>query len=170
MDGVTRKDGAMPEPRSGAGIERLHDAEPERLFRRFMREFGGGVRQEFSSVGGQLLIDDALFRQKRRASWKILKGERAAWLIHTAVNIKSPDEIWISHAPASGFERLHFLSQFVVGPRECSLLGCVSIFERERSGEGFWGGVTNFATTDRAYLRRVRARNAMRNVYCRRGC
>ncbi len=140
MDGVTRKDGAMPEPRSGAGIERLHDAAPEQLFRRFMQEFGGDVRQEFVSVVGELLIDDALFRQKRRAAWKILKGERAAWLIHTAVSIKSPDEIWVSNAPASDFECLHFLSRFVLGPRGTDLLGCISIFERMRGCEGFWGG------------------------------
>ena len=170
MDGFTRMDGAMPEPRSGAGIQRLHDSAPEQLFRRFMQEFGGGVRQEFTSVVGELLIDDAMFRQKRRASWKILKGERAAWLLHTAFGIKSPDEIWVSNAPASEFERLHFLSRFVLGPREYGLLGCVSIFERMRGRDGFWGGVTNFATTDQTYVQKIRAKDGMRNVYRRRGC
>jgi hypothetical protein len=80
MDGFTRKDGAMPEPRSGAGIERLHHSAPEQLFRRFMQEFGGGVRQEFTSVVGELLIDDAMFRQKRRALKLKLKLKVAQYL------------------------------------------------------------------------------------------
>lgn len=128
MDGATRKDGAVPEPRNGSGIERLHDAAPETLFRRFLREFGGGDRQEFTSSVGRLLIDDALFRQKRRGHWKILQGERAAWLIHTSIDIKSPDEVWLSNDPVAGLARLHFLSRFLVGARECVLLGCISIF------------------------------------------
>lgn len=160
----------MPEPRSGAGIERLNDAAPEQLFRRFMQEFGGGDRQEFTSLIGRLLIDDALFRQKRRSYWKILKGERAAWLIHTSINIRAPDEIWLSNELASGLERLHFLSRFAVGTRERVLLGCISIFERPRGSDGFWGGVTNFATTDETYVQKIRVKAGMERVYERRGC
>lgn len=146
MEGYMRADGKMPEPRSGAGIERLHTAAPEQLFQRFMQEFGGGKQQEFTSaVGYELLIDSALFRQKRREVWKIQKGERAEWMLHMAAGIKSPDEIWELSDPQSSLDNLYFLTRFNVGRKY--LLGCLAVFERQRDALGPWTGVTSYAAT-----------------------
>ena len=146
MDGVTRKDGAMPEPRSGAGIERLHLESREQLFRRFMIEFGGGRQQELCSpVGHRLLVDESLFRQRRRDAWKIQKGKRAEWLLHMAENIKAPDEIWFRTDPRSSVDNLCLLSRFDVGRRQ--LLGCIAVFGRKRGQKLHWNGVTSYAAT-----------------------
>jgi len=167
MDGATRMDGAMPEPRNGSGIERLHDAAPETLFRRFMREFGGGGQQEFTtSAGHPLLIDQSLFRQRRRNAWKIQKGERAEWLVHLAENIKAPDEIWLLGDSQSSLDNLCFLSRFDVGRRQ--LLGCVAVFERERGQLRSWTGVTSYAATRKqSYWEGLRGRRGQSLVYRR---
>jgi hypothetical protein len=167
MDGFTRMDGAMPEPRSGAGISRARLETQDQLFQRFMLEFGGGRQQEFTSpVGHPLLIDQSLFRQRRRNAWKIQKGERAEWLVHMAESIKAPDEIWLLGDSQSSLDNLCFLSRFDVGRRQ--LLGCVAVFERERGQVRSWTGVTSYAATRKqSYWEGLRGRPGQSLVYRR---
>ena len=155
VDAVSASSGKMPEPRRLAGVERLSTSLSEAtLFERFMREFSGGRRALFTdAVGHDLIIEQSLFlNQKGR--WKIQKGERAAWLLFTALNIRQPDEIWLEPGRGGGPDRLYYLSRFDVGRR--GLLACLAVFEREQDAKGAWSGRTSFATTQDHYAERKR--------------
>lgn len=145
LEGYTQAEGKMPEPRNLQGVERLSDRLNEgQLFARFMQEFDGKSEIEFTdSIGNQLQIDRNLFLDIS-GKWKIMKGERAKWLLYTAINIKNPDEIWLELGRNGGVDKLYYLSRFVIASRE--LLSCFSIFEREQSKTGLWIGTTNYAT------------------------
>ena len=136
---------AMPIPRNPAGIEKLSPRLNEQdLFERFMDEFGGGNSQEFTDViGNQLLIDRSLF-ENSKGEWKIMKGERGPWLLYTAVNIKTPDEIWLEPGKLGGVDKLYYLSKFGTGKN--GLLSCIAVFSRDQKSSGIWTGRTNFAT------------------------
>jgi hypothetical protein len=145
----------MPPARKAVGVERLSPSLAESaLFRRFMLEFGDEKRAVFTDViGNALEIDRGLFLNLR-GEWKIMKGERAPWLLYTAFNIKEPDEIWREPGRRGGRDKLYYLSRFEVGRR--GLLGCVAVFARERGATGTWAGSTNYATTDEKYIYRKR--------------
>lgn len=155
LEAVAASGGKMPEPRRIAGVERLSASLSEAaLFERFMREFGGDDRALFTDpVGQDLIIDQRLF-SSLKGRWKIQKGERAAWLLYTAINIKRPDEIWLEPGRGGGPDRLYYLSRFDVGRR--GLLACLAVFEREQNATGAWAGRTNFATTQDGYAERKR--------------
>lgn len=123
------------------------------LFARFMREFGieTQARVEFTDViGNRLEIDRNLFLNLK-GQWKIMKGERAQWLLYTAANIKWPDEIWLEPGRYGGLDKLHYLSRFEVG--RGGRLACVAVFERGPELQGVWAGRTNYATTrDDGYI------------------
>ena len=144
---VADSGGIMPAPRLIQGVERLGATLTEaELFARFMREF---IADEASAIfvdvaGEPLIIDRELFTDLR-GKWKIQKGERAGWLLYTAVNIKHPDEIWLEPGRVGGKEKRYYLSRFEVGRR--GLLACVAVFERRPGMTGAWSGVTNYATT-----------------------
>ena len=146
LGGFTRADGQMPAPRRAPGVERLAPSLDEAaLFIRFMREFGAGTRSEFTDVvGNRLVIDRNLFLNLK-GEWKIMKGERAQWLLYTAANIKQPDEIWLEPGRHGGLDKLYYLGRFDVGRR--GLLACVAVFEREQESQGVWAGRTNYATS-----------------------
>jgi hypothetical protein len=148
-------DATMPPPRRAPGVERLPPSLDEpALFARFMREFGNAGRAEIADVlGNVLVIDQSLFRNLK-GEWKIMKGERAQWLLYTAVNIRQPDEIWLEPGRRGGPDKLYYLSRFEVGRR--GLLACVAVLEREQGGLGAWTGRTNYATTDEKYIYRKR--------------
>jgi hypothetical protein len=58
-----------------------------------MQEFNNQAEFEFSDLlGNPLQIDRNLFLAIL-GKWKIMKGERAKWLLYTAINIKKLDEI-----------------------------------------------------------------------------
>ena len=103
----------MPNPRDPSGIERLSPRLNEmELFDRFMSEFGGGNSAEITDViGNDLLIDKGLFEDSK-GNWKIMKGERAPWLLYTAVNIKTPDEIWLENGKQGAVDKLYYLLPF----------------------------------------------------------
>jgi len=155
MEGYSGAGGAMPAPRMPQGIERLSSSlKEEELFRRFMREFDGS---EFTDViGNQLLIGRELF-ENIQGQWKIMRGERAQWLLYTALNIKMPDEIWKEKGRHGAPDRLHYLSRLDVGRR--GILSCVAVFERGQGSMGSWIGRTNYATTrDDGYIENKRKR------------
>lgn len=83
-----------------------------------------------------------------------MKGERAQWLLYTAINIKRPDEIWHGPGRRCGLDKRYYLSRFDVGRR--GLLACVVVFERVPGSLGAWGGRTNYATTQDGYIERKR--------------
>ena len=74
----------------------------EGLFRRFMREFAAEERVDFTDLAGNpLIIDHHLFLDLK-GTWKIQKGERAAWLLYTATTghpSTSPPRVVILPAP-----------------------------------------------------------------------
>lgn len=78
-----------------------------------------------------------------------MKGERAPWLLYTAVNIKTPDEIWMEPGKLGGVDKLYYLSRFEVGRREP--LACLAVFERAQEKNGIWTGRTNYATTQKEW-------------------
>ena len=144
--------GEMPTPRNPSGIERLSPRLNEQeLFERFMGEFGGDNSVELTDViGNDLLIDRCLFEDSK-GNWKIMKGNRAPWLLYTAVNIKTPDEIWVQNGKQGSIDKLYYLSRFETG--KSGLLSCIAVFIREQESSGLWIGRTNFATTrDDGYL------------------
>ena len=89
-----------------------------------------------------------------KGEWKIMKGERAQWLLHTAINIKRPDEIWHEPGRRGGPDKRYYLSRFDVG--RGPLLSCIAVFERAQRLSGAWAGRTNYATTDEKYIHRKR--------------
>jgi hypothetical protein len=145
----------MPPPRRAPGVERLPPSLDEpALFARFMREFDNAGRAEIADVlGNALVIDQSLFRNLK-GEWKIMKGERAQWLLYTAVNIRQPDEIWSEPGRRGGPDKLYYLSRFDVGRR--GLLACVAVFERAQGARGVWAGRTCYATTQDGYIERKR--------------
>jgi len=147
----------MPEPRRNTWVERLPPSRDEAaLFSRFMREFGGEKQVQFTDViGNALEIGRDLFLNLQ-GEWKIMKGERAQWLLYTAVNILRPDEIWREPGRQGGPDKLYYLSRFDVGRR--GLLACIAVFEREQGASGAWVGRTNYATTQDGYAERKRDR------------
>ena len=144
---VAGSGGKMPTPRLMQGVERLGATLTEaELFARFMCEF---IADQASALfvdarGESLVIDRGLFTDLR-GNWKIQKGERATWLLYTAVNIRQPDEIWLEPGRSGGEDKRYYLSRFVVGRR--GLLACVAVFARKPGMTGAWSGVTNYATT-----------------------
>ena len=156
MEGYNKAGGGMPEPRSGAGIERLTSRDPDGLFRRFMREFDGPEYAD--AIGNVLRIDYQLF-ESLAGRTKVLKGERAKWLVFTALNIREPDEIWLELGRQGGADKLYYLSRFDVGMRES--LACIAVFERHHDAGGQWTGRTNYATTQRGYMDRKRNRDLL---------
>lgn len=157
----------MPAPRILTGIERLPPtlAEPA-LFARFMASFGDTKGVAFIDVvGNELVIDRALFLDLR-GHWKIMKGERAGWLLYTAINIRSPDEVWHESGRGGGVDKLYYFSRFDVGRR--GLLSCIAVFERQRPATGAWIGRTNYATTQDAYVERKRQREIVGTLIYRR--
>jgi len=169
IEAVAQSRGEMPEPRQHVGIERLQPSHDEAaLFSRFMREFGGEKQVQFTDViGNSLEIGRDLFLNLQR-EWKIMKGERAQWLLYTAVNIQRPDEIWKEPGRQGGPDKLYYLSRFNVGRR--GLLACIAVFEREQKASGAWAGRTNYATTQDGYAERKRDREIINgeNKYWRR--
>jgi hypothetical protein len=155
LQGYTQAEGKMPEPRSIQGIERLSERLSEdQLFSRFMKEFGGKSELEFTDlIGNQLKIDRNIFLDIS-GKWKIMKGERAKWLLYTAINIKEPDEIWLESGRHGGVDKLYYLSRFDAGMRD--YLQCITVFDRKQSDNGIWSGRTNYATTQTLYLERKR--------------
>lgn len=155
MKAYANASGEMPTPRNLSGIEKLSPRLNEQaLFDRFMNEFGGGNSQEFTDViGSQLLVDRSLF-EDLKGNWKIMKGERAPWLLYTAVNIKTPDEIWLEPGTQGGNDRLYYLSRFDIGKK--GLMACLAVFERKQGVLGLWSGRTNYATTQFGYMDRKR--------------
>jgi hypothetical protein len=148
-------DATMPPPRPVPGVERLPPSLDEpALFARFMREFGNAGRAEIADVlGNVLVIDQSLFRNLK-GEWKIMKGERAQWLLYTAVNIRQPDEIWLEPGRHGGPDKLYYLSRFEVGRR--GPLACIAVFERTQGASGAWTGRTCYATTQDGYIERKR--------------
>lgn len=150
----------MPPVRHSTGIERLSPqlAEPQ-LFSRFMREFGGESSADFTDVIGNVLVIDRNLFLNLKGEWKMMKGERAPWLLYTAANIQRPDEIWKEPGRQGGPDKLYYLSRFDVGRR--GLLACIAVFEREQKSLGAWSGITNYATTDEKYIYRKRDKEIM---------
>ena len=145
LEGVIQAGGGMPEPRSPTGIERLSKNLSETaLFNRFMLEFKDEGERFTDVIGNLLVIDRALF-EDNKGKWKIMKGERAQWLLYTAINIKKPDEIWFEPGNSGGADRLYYLSRFDAIKR--MVLSCVAVFERPQDSSGAWRGRTNYATT-----------------------
>ncbi len=145
----------MPPARRAAGVERLSPSLDEpALFFRFMREFGNEKHTEFTDVIGNVLEINRNLFLNLKGEWKIMKGERAPWLLYTAFNIKEPDEIWREPGRRGGRDKLYCLSRFEVGRR--GLLGCVAVFEREQGDAGAWAGRTSYATTQDGYIERKR--------------
>ena len=155
LQGYTQAEGKMPEPRPIQGVERLSERLSEgQLFSRFMKEFGGKSELEFTDlIGNQLKIDRNIFLDIS-GKWKIMKGERAKWLLYTAINIKEPDEIWLESGRHGGVDKLYYLSRFDAGMRD--YLQCITVFDRKQSDNGIWSGRTNYATTQTLYLERKR--------------
>ena len=148
-------DGKMPGPRQVPSAERLPPSLDEAaLFARFMREFGAQTRAEFSDVIGNVLVIDRILFLNLKGEWKIMKGERAQWLLYTVANIKRPDEIWLELGRGGGPDKLYYLSRFEVGRR--GLLACIAVFERTQNAVGAWTGRTNYATTQDGYIERKR--------------
>ena len=145
LQGYIQAEGKIPEPRSIQGIERLSERLSEdQLFSRFMKEFGGKSELEFTDlIGNQLKIDRNLFLDIS-GKWKIMKGERAKWLLYTAINIKKPDEIWLESGRHGGVDKLYYLSRIRI--TNSDLLSCLAIFERQQNSLGLWSGTTNYAT------------------------
>lgn len=145
----------MPEPRRPTGIERLAPSRDEAaLFARFMHEFGGDKQSRLTDALGNVLeIGRDLFLNLQ-GEWKIMKGERAQWLLYTALNIRQPDEIWREPGRQGGHDKLYYLSRFDVGRR--GLLACIAVFDREQGAAGSWVGRTNYATTQDGYAERKR--------------
>ncbi|WP_201097996.1 PBECR2 nuclease fold domain-containing protein [Thiocystis minor] len=147
--------GGMPQPRLAPTLERLSPSLSEdALFARFMREFGDTSRAEFLDLAGNPLIVDRNLFLNRKNEWKIMKGERAPWLLYTAINIKEPDEIWLEPGRRGGADKLYFFSRFDVERR--GFLACLAVFEREQGALGMWAGKTNYATTQFGYIERKR--------------
>ena len=126
------------------------------LFRRFMREFAAEERVDFTDLAGNPLIIDRHLFLDLKGTWKIQKGEYAAWLLYTAINIRQPDEIWYEPGRRGGQDKLYFFSRFKVS--RWGLLSCIAVFGREQGAEGYWLGRTNYATTQVAYVERKRNR------------
>jgi len=124
------------------------------LFARFMREFGSDDQATFTDVIGNVLAIDHNLFLNLKGEWKIMKGERAPWLLYTAANIKRPDEIWHEPGRHGGADKRYYLSRFDVGRR--GLLACVAVFERAAGALGAWAGRTNYATTQDGYIERKR--------------
>ncbi|MBK5940536.1 PBECR2 nuclease fold domain-containing protein [Halochromatium roseum] len=103
--------GKMPKPRCISGVERLSPSLSEpALFERFMREFGDEESAVVTDmVGHELIIDASLFLDLK-GRWKIQKGERAKWLLFTAINIQRPDEIWLEPGRRGGPDKRYYLS------------------------------------------------------------
>lgn len=151
LEGFAAAKYAMPEVRVLNGIERLNGSDSALLFKRFMQEFDSA---ELTDKTSELLqIDEQLFRDLK-GQWKIQKNERAQWLLFTAHNIKTPDEIWLEFGRRGGVDKRYFLSRFDLG--KSNLVSCIAVFEREQGAKGIWTGVTNYATTDEGYIERKR--------------
>ena len=145
----------LPPPRRLPGMELLPPTlDQEGLFRRFMREFAAEERVDFTDLAGNPLIIDRHLFLDLKGAWKIQKGERAAWLLYTATNIRQPDEIWFEPGRRGGQDKLYYFSRFEVSRR--GLLSCIAVFGREQGAEGFWLGRTNYATTQVGYVERKR--------------
>lgn len=140
LEGFSAANYAMPEARALTGIERLKGSDSELLFKRFMQEFDGTELTD--KTGALLQIDNQLFRDLK-GQWKIQKNERAQWLLFTAHNIKSPDEIWLEAGQRGGVDKRYFLSRFDLGKGK--ILACIAVFERAQGATGIWTGVTNYA-------------------------
>lgn len=155
LEGFLASGRQMPPVRHVSGIERLSPTldEPQ-LFSRFMREFGGESRVDFTDVVGNVLEIDHLLFLNLKGEWKIMKGQRAQWLLYTAHNIRKPDEIWLEPGRQGGVDKLYYLSRFDIG--RGPLLSCIAVFEREQGLSGAWAGRTNYATTDEKYIHRKR--------------
>ena len=151
LEGFSAANYAMPEARALTSIERLKGSDSELLFKRFMQEFNSTELTD--KTGALLQIDEQLFRD-RKGQWKIQKNERAQWLLFTARNIKSPDEIWLEAGQRGGVDKRYFLSRFDLGKGK--ILACIAVFERKQGATGIWTGVTNYATTDSGYIERKR--------------
>ncbi|MEA1051332.1 PBECR2 nuclease fold domain-containing protein [Lamprobacter modestohalophilus] len=153
LEGAAASRGEMPAPRTPRGVERLSAAMKESaLFARFMREFGDEDSADWrDAVDQSLLIDRALF-ENLKGGWKIMKGERAQWLLYTAMNIQSPDEIWLEPGRQGGLDKRYYFSRFEVG--RGTVLACIAVFERKQGSKGTWAGRTNYATTDEKYIYR----------------
>lgn len=142
----------MPPPRRAPGAECLPASlDASALFARFMREFGD---TEFTDIVGNVLRIDRNLLLNLRGDWKIMKGERAQWLLYTAANIRQPDEIWLEPGRRGGPDKLYYLSQFDVGRR--GPLACIAVFERVHGAGGVWAGRTCYATTQDGYIERKR--------------
>ena len=146
LEGFLAAGRLMPPVRHAVGTERLAATLDEpRLFSRFMREFGGESRVAFTDVVGNVLEIDRHLFLNHKGEWKIMKGERAQWLLHTAINIKRPDEIWHEPGRRGGPDKRYYLSRFDIG--RGPLLSCIAVFERAQGLSGAWAGRTNYATT-----------------------
>jgi len=146
----------LPAPRRLAGMELLSPSlDQAGLFQRFMREFGTEDQVDFTDLAGNLLIIDRHLFLDLKGAWKIQKGERAAWLLYTAINIRQPDEIWFEPGRRGGQDKLYYFSRFEV-PSRRGLLACIAVFGREQGAEGYWLGRTNYATTQEGYVERKR--------------
>lgn len=159
LNGFLQANGVMPKPRIIQGVERLSDKLDEAaLFERFISEFSQAEIDDGLKdiIGNVLLIDRSLFTDLK-GKWKIMKDDRAQWLLYTAVNIKTPDEIWLEKSAHGGVDKLYYLSRFVVNSRD--ILSTIAVFERKQSDTGIWTGRTNFATTrDDGYIESKRGK------------
>jgi hypothetical protein len=116
LEGFLAAGRKMPPVRHAAGTERLSPTLDEpRLFARFMREFGGEGRVAFTDVVGNVLEIDRHLFLNLKGEWKIMKDERAQWLLYTALNIRQPDEIWLEPGRRGGVDKRYYLSRFDVG-------------------------------------------------------
>lgn len=116
----------------------------------FVREFVEAPKNEtlYRDVTGEpLLISDQLFRD-RNGKLKILKRERAPYVLLLADTIKGPDEIWEDWVEFAGKEylRRRYVARWLVEDQDVPAL---AVFETGPQG---WTGITAFSADDIRYL------------------
>ena len=124
------------------------DLPPEEYVRRFLAEFGAepGRPTIFTdAIGGTLLVNEALFRDRKSGDLKVTKRGRAPYLLLGAEAIRDPDEIWAALQvveDAKGGKRVRLVRRYLAWFRapDRQRTG-FAIFEF--AGDG-WQGVTRF--------------------------
>ena len=154
----------MPPPRRDPSLFELPSGQGEKFYlERFMAQFGASwddtaIVKDRTGLF-DLAVSGVMFEDHKTGRSKILKRERAPWLLYVAKTVLDPDEIRL-HQGGHGDRTLYLLSRFEV---RRGMLNTLAVFKEDGK---VWTGWSGFPSWKEAYL--DEKRNESVRIYMRR--